>query len=82
MTGVARVIGTFLVPLLLLTAADGLTRAQVTPTSEWVNFFSANTTFLGVPAPAGAVITAFDRPLDAATPPAKCGEFTVLVGGD
>ena len=79
--GVARVIGTLLVPLLLLTVAYGLTRAQVTPTSEWVNFFSANTTFLGVPVPPGTAIAAFDHPLDAATPPAKCGEFTVLVAG-
>ncbi len=63
--------------LLLLTLAVGLIRAQVIPTNEWVNFFSANSTFLGQPVPAGAVIAAFDS----STPPVQCGEFTVLVEG-
>ncbi|MFQ5595790.1 MAG: hypothetical protein ACE5HA_16715 [Anaerolineae bacterium] len=79
--GAARVAGTILVPLLLLTLAYGLVRAQVTPTSEWVSLLSANTTFLGAPVPAGAVVAAFDGPLDTAPPPAQCGEFTVLVAG-
>lgn len=79
--GAARVIGTLLAPLLLLTVAYGFTHAQVTPTSEWVSFFSANTTFLGAPVPPGAVVAAYDGPLDAAPPPAQCGEFTVLVAG-
>jgi hypothetical protein len=58
---VAQTIGLISLLVLILTLAYGLTWADgVIPTNEWVNFFSANTTFLGQPVPAGAVIAAFD----------------------
>lgn len=31
-----------------------------TPTTEWVNFYSSNTTLDGTPVPVGAVVTAYD----------------------
>jgi uncharacterized Zn-binding protein involved in type VI secretion len=43
----------------------------VTPTNEWVNFYSQNTTLNGQPVPAGAVIGAYDPQ------GVKCGEFAV-----
>ncbi len=49
--------------------------AQVIPTSEWVNFFSSNTTFDGSPVPVGAVIEAYDP--DGVI----CGTFTVNTDG-
>ncbi len=52
------------------TWADG-----VTPTNQWVNFFSANTTFLGEPVLAGAYIAAYDPD------GVQCGEFTVTAEG-
>ncbi|MFQ5858028.1 MAG: hypothetical protein ACE5LU_20685, partial [Anaerolineae bacterium] len=68
---------TRLTGLLVLTLAMAVTlaRAQVIPTNEWVNFFSANSTVLGQPVPAGARIAAFD-PSNT-----QCAEFTVLVAG-
>jgi hypothetical protein len=59
--------------LLLVTLAYGSSRAGGSP--EWVNFFSANTTFLSQPIPVGAIIEAFDPQ------GVKCGEFTVVEEG-
>ncbi len=59
--------------LLLLTLPHGSSRASGSP--EWVNFFSANTTFFGQPVPVGAVIAAFDPQ------GVQCGEFTVTTEG-
>jgi hypothetical protein len=61
--------------LLFLALAYGWIQAQVTPTNEWVDFFSASSTFLGTPVPVGAVIRAFDPD------GVQCGEFTVVVEG-
>ncbi len=49
--------------------------SQFTPTNEWVNFFSPNTTFEGSPVPVGAVIEAYD-PNNV-----LCGSFTVTTEG-
>ena len=47
----------------------------VTPTTEWVNFRSQNTTVFGSPVPIGAVVRAYD-PQDT-----QCGEFVVNHAG-
>ncbi|MCK4640443.1 MAG: T9SS type A sorting domain-containing protein, partial [Candidatus Marinimicrobia bacterium] len=49
--------------------------AEVIPTNEWVNFFSANTTFDGSPIPVGAVVNAYDPD------GVLCGTFTVHTQG-
>ncbi|MCZ7570270.1 MAG: hypothetical protein M5U01_17030 [Ardenticatenaceae bacterium] len=49
--------------------------AQVTPTTQWVNFYSPTTTFRGRPVPVGAVIAAFDPQ------GTQCGEFVVTGEG-
>ena len=72
----ARMIGFTSLLVLVLALAYASTRANgVIPTNEWVDFFSANTTFLGQPVLAGAYIAAYD-PDDV-----QCGEFTVGVDG-
>jgi hypothetical protein len=69
---VARLIGLISLLLLALALPYGPTWADgVTPTNQWVNFFSANTTFLDQPVPVGAAIAAFDPQ------GVQCGEFTV-----
>jgi hypothetical protein len=50
--------------------ADGVIR-----TNQWVNFHSANTTFLGQPVSVGAYIAAYDPD------GVQCGEFTVITEG-
>ena len=73
---VARTIGLISLLVLALALLYGPTWADgVTPTNQWVNFFSANTTFLGEPVPVGAVIAAFDPD------GVQCGEFTVVEEG-
>jgi hypothetical protein len=69
----ARLSGLASLSLLLLTLAYSSSRAGNSP--EWVDFFSAHTTFLGQPVPVGAVIAAFDPQ------GVKCGEFTVVEEG-
>jgi hypothetical protein len=61
--------------VLVLTLTPSSTGADPDPGLEWVNFFSANTTFFGQPVPVGAVIEAFDPQ------GVKCGEFTVTTEG-
>jgi hypothetical protein len=61
--------------VLVLTLTHSSTGADPDPGPEWVNFFSANTTFLSQPIPVGAVIEAFDPQ------GVKCGEFTVTTEG-
>ncbi len=70
-------IASLITPLmLLLMLFTGSSQANgVTPTSQWVNFWSVNSTFLGQPVPPGAVIAAFDPD------GVQCGEFTVLFEG-
>jgi len=60
---------------LVLTLTCDSTRADPDPGLEWVNFFSANTTFLGQPVPVGAVVAAFDPQ------GVQCGERTVVEEG-
>ncbi len=48
---------------------------SVTPTNEWVNFFSSNTTLVGQPVPVGAIIAAY------ASNGVQCAEFTVTIAG-
>ena len=50
--------------------------AQVSPTDEWVNFYSRNTIFQGAPVPVGAVIDAYDPD------GVHCGSGTVSVAGE
>lgn len=72
----ARLIGLISLLVLVLTLLYGSTWANgVIPTNQWVNFFSANTTFLGQPVPAGAYIAAYDPD------GVQCGEFTVTTEG-
>ncbi|MBC8447958.1 MAG: thrombospondin type 3 repeat-containing protein [Chloroflexi bacterium] len=68
---VARTIGLIGLLVLALTLAYSSIQVKGDPGPEWVNFFSANTTFLGEPVPVGAVIAAFDPD------GVQCGEFTV-----
>ncbi len=70
-----RLIGLVSLLVLVLTLTYSLTQASSNPGPEWVNFYSANTTFLDQPIPAGAVIEAFD------TQHVKCGQFTVTDEG-
>ena len=49
--------------------------AGVTPTNEWVDFYSFNTTFQGAPVPIGAVVDAYDPD------GVHCGTFTVTNSG-
>ncbi|MCG2716316.1 MAG: T9SS type A sorting domain-containing protein [Candidatus Marinimicrobia bacterium] len=49
--------------------------AQVTPTNEWVNFFSATTTFNEEPIPIGSVVSAYD------SDGVLCGSFEVHTEG-
>ena len=59
-----------------LEAADANeTAVGVTPTSEWVNFYSLNTTFNGQPVPPGTVIKAYNPR------GVQCGEFVVTDPG-
>ena len=71
----ARMIGLISLLALVLTLAYGSTQVSGDPGPEWVDFFSANTTFLGQPVPVDAVIAAFDPQ------GVKCGEFTVQEEG-
>lgn len=72
---VARMIGLISLLVLVLTLAYSSIQVKGDPGPEWVNFFSANTWFLGQPVSVGAVITAFD------SQGVKCGEFTVQEEG-
>ncbi|MBC7224623.1 MAG: hypothetical protein H5T59_10200, partial [Anaerolineae bacterium] len=47
----------------------------ITPTNEWVNFWSIHTTLHGAPVPVGAVIQAFDPT------GVPCGVYTVTIAG-
>ncbi|MGQ9715431.1 MAG: hypothetical protein ACUVST_11820, partial [Anaerolineae bacterium] len=47
----------------------------LTPTNEWVNFWSTNTTLHGAPVPVGAVVQAFDPT------GVPCGVYTVTMAG-
>jgi hypothetical protein len=72
---VAQTIGLISLLVLILTLAYSSLPVKGDPAPEWINFFSSNTTFLGEPVPAGAVIEAF------APQGVKCGEFTVTAEG-
>ena len=72
---VARLIGLISLFVLVLTLAYSSTPVRGDPGPEWVNFFSANTWFLGQPVPVDAVIAAFDPD------GVQCGEFTVIEEG-
>jgi hypothetical protein len=61
--------------VLVLTLTYSSTWADPDPGLEWVDFFSANTTFFGEPVPVGAVVAAFDPQ------GVKCGERTVVEKG-
>ena len=56
-------------------ALVGVVEADVTPTNEWVNFLSSNTSFQGNPAPVGAVVDVYDPD------GVHCGTFTVNTAG-
>jgi hypothetical protein len=70
-----HIIGLISLLLLTLTLAYDSPQARAGNSPEWVNFFSANTTFLGQPVPVGAVIAAFDPQ------GVQCGQFTVVERG-
>ena len=72
---VARMIGLTSLLVLVLTLAYSSTPVRGDPAPEWVDFFSANTTFLGQPVPVGAVIAAFDPQ------GVRCGQRTVEFEG-
>ena len=72
---VARIVGLISVLLLVVMLACDLPQAGASNSPEWVNFFSANTTFLEHPVPVGAVIAAFDPQ------GVRCGVFTVTAEG-
>ena len=61
--------------ILMVIMMSGSTLLGVTPTNEWVNFYSTNTTFDGSPVPVGAVIEAYDPDN------VLCGSFTVTTQG-
>lgn len=63
-----------IVVILLLSAVVTQALAQ-TPTPEWVNFYSANTTLNGQPVPVGSVVEAFDPD------GVLCGRFVVTTPG-
>jgi len=64
-----------LVPGLLICSILRLVQAQIIPTNEWVNFYSATTTLDGAPVPCGAIIDAYDPD------GVHCGTFTVVTPG-
>ena len=68
----ARTIGLL---ALVLTLAYSSTPAKGNPAPEWVDFFSANTSFLGQPVPVDAVIAALDPQ------GVQCGVVTVQEEG-
>jgi hypothetical protein len=73
---VARIIVFTSLLVLVLTLLYRSTWADgVIPTNQWVNFHSANTTFLGQPVSVGAYIAAYDPD------GVQCGEFTVTTEG-
>ena len=65
----------YLISTLSLAVNFSLIFAQPTPTNEWVNFYSSNTTFDGSPIPVGAVVNAYDPD------GVWCGSFTVTTQG-
>jgi len=72
----AQTIGLISLLMLVLTLLYGSAWANgVIPTNQWVNFHSANTTFLSQPVPVGAYIAAYDPD------GVQCGEFTVTTEG-
>jgi len=54
---------------------EGATPVKGDPGPEWVDFWSANTTFLSQPIPVGGVVSAFDPQ------GVECGERTVTEVG-
>ena len=60
--------------ILILFTGFGLF-AQVTPTNEWVNYFSTGSTYDGVALPIGSIIKAYDPS------GIQCGEFIVVTTG-
>jgi hypothetical protein len=75
-----RTIGLICLLVLASILAYGSTQAGVGNSPEWVNFFSANTTFLGQPVPVGAMIAAFDPQgvQCGATPVAEEGKYGLM----
>jgi hypothetical protein len=71
----AQTIGLISLLVLILTLVYSSPLVKGDPAPEWVNFFSANTTFLDQPVPVGAMIAAFDPQ------GVQCGEFTVIEEG-
>ncbi len=72
---VAQTIGLISLLVLALTLAYSSIPVKGNPGPEWVDFFSANTTFLDQPVQPGDVIAAFDPQ------GVQCGEFTVVEEG-
>jgi hypothetical protein len=74
-----RTIGLICLLVLVLTLPHALTQADDDP-PEWVNFFSANTTYLDQPVPVGAMIAAFDPQgvQCGATPVAEEGKYGLM----
>jgi hypothetical protein len=70
-----RTIGLISLLVLVLTLACGSIQVSSDPGPEWVDFFSANSWYLGEPVPVGAVIEAFDPQ------GVKCGQRTVEFEG-
>ncbi|MBC8422424.1 MAG: thrombospondin type 3 repeat-containing protein [Chloroflexi bacterium] len=73
---VARIVGLISVLLLVVMLAYDLPQAGAGNSPEWVNFFSANTWFLGQPVQVDDVIAAFDPQ------GVQCGVFTVVEEGN
>ena len=61
--------------ILLAMLLIGPVRAEVVPTNEWVNFYSAHTTFNGDPVPVGTIVDAYD------SSGVHCGSFAVNRAG-
>ena len=51
-------------------------QSPVRPTTEWVNFYSENSTLSGAPIPVGSVVWAYDASGNV------CGEFVVHTAGE
>ncbi len=76
LSSAARIAGLVGLLLFFLLAAGGLIRANgVIQTNVWMDLLSSNSTFLGQPVPAGALIEVFDPQ------GVKCAEATATAAG-
>ena len=67
---------TILITLFSLALWLPFAHSQITPTNEWVNFYSRYAQLDGLPVPVGTVIDAFDPDS------VHCGTFTVTTAGE